>query len=156
MHLLQRRRSTHLVIGFVLLAALALPLATPATVSAGFKGCRADPIVTFADGRVIQLALVLETEPGHVHAITHTIHAPRGAVVQHIALTGGPLKAKEKVEVVADLPPDQYTTDTVVTTGPHAVMVEARGRVGRQFKSITGRSGEHLSLAFTVSDKRGS
>ena len=134
----------------LLLLGLVAALHLPGTASAGIKACRADPIVTLSNGRVVQMTTEIAGDPANVRMITYTLHAPAGTSVTNIAYTGGALAGKETVVFYADLPAGQYTTSTLVTVSGSRLSVKTTTRVGGQSATISGRSGQSLLLKFTT------
>src|SRR4051794_29529093 len=91
----------------LLLSALLICLAIghvtdAASVFAATGGCRADPIVWLSNGTKITVTASSTAAASAVKMLTYTLHVPRGVKVTKVLYTGGVLKAKERVVVVAD------------------------------------------------------
>lgn len=133
------------------LMAVALVGAMPRFASAAIVSCRADPIVTLSNGKVVQMTAFMETDAANVQMITYTLRAPKGTTVVNVAYTGGELANKEKFVFYADRSSNNYGTETVVTTHTAGVRVSAQTRIGGQSATISGLSGERLLAYFRVS-----
>ena len=118
--------------------------------SARLRGCRADPIVTLSNGRVVRMTTELAVEADDVEMITYTLHVPAGTGVRNIAYTGGELAGKEKVFVEYDLAAGNYTTETVATVPGQRVEVRAISQAGGQKQVVPGFSGDVLRAQFEL------
>lgn len=132
------------------LMAVALLAAMPRFAAAAIVSCRADPIVTLSNGKVVQMTAFMETDAANVKLITYTLRAPKGTTVVNVAYTGGELASKEKFVFYADRNSNNYGTETVVTTETAGVRVSAQTRIGGESATISGLSGERLLAYFRV------
>lgn len=133
----------------VSLWAMILTLLMPSNALAAMS-CRADPIVTLSNGKVVQMISFMETDPANVRGIVYTLRAPAGTTVKNIAYTGGALAGKEKVVFIADRAAGVYVSETVITTTTSGVRVSAQTRIGGASALISGLSGQRLVANFRV------
>jgi hypothetical protein len=145
----RRRGSKASGLGVLLVFAVMLTMLSPHAAWAGFRGCRGDPIVWLSNGDKLVMGVTIEADATDVVAVSYTIHAPEGTSIDRIVETGGALKEKEFVELVADQPAGHYTVDTVVTTTSADVPVTAFVRIRGELVTRDGLSGEHLLFTFT-------
>jgi hypothetical protein len=132
----------------------------PHSVHAAISGCRSDPKVYLSDGSIVQLSATIEAPPGQVKQVDYTVHVPAGASVNHVVYTGGNLKGKEVLSVVADDAPVTYDTDTVVYAATPGQSVTAKteadyndSHVGTV--SVTGFDAQVLQVHLTGAGTNG-
>lgn len=126
-----------------------ITLLMPGNVLAAMS-CRADPIVTLSNGKVVQMTSFMETDAANVRSIVYTLRVPAGTTAKNIAYTGGALAGKEKVVLVADRAAASYVSETVITTTTAGVKVSAQTRIGGASALISGLSGQRLVANFRV------
>jgi hypothetical protein len=107
-------------------AMLGLTWLMPHDARAAISACRSDPKVYLSDGSIVQLSATIDAPPGQVKQVDYTVHVPAGASVNHVVYTGGSLKGKELLSVVADDTAVTYDTETVVYTAAHGQSVTAK------------------------------
>jgi hypothetical protein len=114
---------------------LSLPLLS-GNASAAISYCRTDPIVHLtgsglgsASPHDVQLTAQVGDGADDVSAVSFVLHVPSGAALKGWTETGGPLKGKDDVTVVADEPAGTYAAQVTVTTGAAAVPVAASMKV---------------------------
>jgi hypothetical protein len=152
----------HLLIVSLLLALLAALLLLPAQAAqAALRGCRADPVFVLSDGTILDVQVSIGTDVSNVDGIHYVVHGPRGTrLVTSISTPTLGFKGLETVRYVADRAPNQYVTDTLVTTREANVSASSytifagnnltlaqilRLRLlNLQYHVIEGQAGEHL------------
>lgn len=136
-----------LAVAILLVIGLVAASRLPRTVHAIIVGCRGDPVIFLSNGQQIRVSVQIATDASNVDEITYTVHAPEGIAVERIVVTGGALASKEVVDFQADLGPNQYATETVVSVdGEAAVPVTARTAIRSNSESVSGYSGEALRV----------
>ena len=127
------------------LALLLLHAAAPAAY-ASIGGCRSDPVFVLSNGTELDLGATIDTGSSNVLGVTYTVHVPTG--IQVLSATGWSLGSAERWSVVADMPRDQYRTDTFVTTTVQGVPVQtttqAVGLIGATLVAVDGYNDQHL------------
>lgn len=141
LHVYANRRQRAIILMIALFAILGI---YAQTVSAAYRGCRADPIVWLSNGAKIQMMVQAQSDASSIDRIVYTVHAPVGTAVERTVYTGGALADKEEVVFVADMPSGQYTIDTLVISAETGIDVIASTRMKEQVVSVTGLSNEHL------------
>ena len=134
------------LIAIICLIGLALwvPEAPPA--AAAITVCRGDPIVWLSNGEIIQMTAQVAANAAEVHQVVYTLHVPRGTTVTRIVYDSGPLGKKERVVLVDDLLPKQYTTDTLVMTSRNGIAVTANANLDFLRASAFGWNNEHVII----------
>jgi hypothetical protein len=151
MFLPQLSRPTRgLVVALILSSCALVSLsAGPAALASG-SGCRTDPIVLFADGTVVDISTNINADIARVDHVEYTLHAPTGSRVVRVIYTPG---AQETLQVFADAPADQFTSDTLVVTLDSGVEVTtttaALGGGPARRGSASGWNGDHLQVQLT-------
>jgi hypothetical protein len=130
-----------------LCAALLLPSVSQARPTT----CRKDPIVSLSNGKTLLISEVISTAANNVTQVTYIVHAPKGTTITKITYTGGAsTSAVENVIFYADLAPDSYTTEIVVTTTQPHIPVTAKTIIGKTSGTVSGFSGQSLLVRLTV------
>jgi hypothetical protein len=120
------------------------------TASAGLDACRADPLIVLSDGSRISVSVRINTSAEDIQQVEYVLHVPRGLSIQKIVYTGGALRDKERVTLIADNPPGVFITETTVT----AEVVNARVSVwmrlsGGVSSTVSGFVNERLLIQLT-------
>src|ERR1700712_918614 len=101
----------------ILLVCLGIGLATGApSAFAAVGGCRADPKVWLSNGAKVTMSASITADASAVKVVIYTVHVPRGVTMTSVVFTGGVLKDKERVVVVADRT-SGYQLSTVTDMG---------------------------------------
>lgn len=137
--------------GLMILMTLAAILLTFSVASAGLDACRVDPIVWLSDGSVVSLTARVATSASNVERIDYVLYAPRGVQVVKVVYTGGALRDKENVMLVADNPAGILAARVMVVAPGYDVPVKTQMRLLRGV-SVTayGSTGEPIMLRLNV------
>ncbi len=127
-------------------AALLVFAVGPGQANAGLSGCRTDPVLVLSNGDQIQMAAQIDTSSGNLKSVVYTVHAPVGSKVLLTLYTESPIGNVERVQFFADAAPNQYSTETVVTTKNDRPAVTATSVLVSAL-STTLASGQDAGLA---------
>jgi hypothetical protein len=124
---------------------------------AALGGCRTDPVVILSDGTILDVSVEIDVSVSNVETIQYVVHGPRG--VRLVAAISTPtigFNGKELFTYVEDAGPNQYITDTFVTTKPDGIRVTSYttfaglgsssklGLLALQYHPISGFNEQHL------------
>src|SRR4051794_12296378 len=122
-------------------------LSTPSAFAAA-GGCRSDPIVWLSNGAKVTMVASSTASASTVKLITYTVHVPRGVRMTKVVYTGGVLKDKERVVVVADRS-SGYQLAIVADLGSTRAQVTIDAAVNTIRRSLTGSSGSPIVFLFS-------
>jgi hypothetical protein len=125
---------------------LAAAVLLPHSTSAAIRTCRTDPIVVLSNGEILLTNAIIETDLATIREVKYRIHLPKGVRVRAVIYTFAPIRHKEVVEFIDDLPPYHYATVTLVNTLVPNVRSVAQTRVLARYGSAAGLSGQYLRI----------
>lgn len=146
----RRQFLQHLAGGALLIAGTTVGTQPEQAIAASSKTTTAKVMATLSDGHQIQILLNINAMPSHIEEIMYAVHVPKGVRVTSVTYTGDPLKGKERGQLIADLAPGNYLTDTVVTGLNRVFAVRSTTIMKRRPIIATGLSGVHLIARFTL------
>lgn len=121
------------LVATALLATSLLASGLTAGHAAAANACRADPVVTLSNGKLLHVGVIIYDDVSDIQSIHYQLQIPFGVSVVSVAYPlNNPLTPLEHLDVDASGPRGVYSTWTLVKTGTPQVGVSAYTSISDQ------------------------